>query len=88
MSKNTLFSYFSKSPAAARKVTSPLTADDVGDQKSKSPKETANRSRTGTGWVTTTGRTVGDVNGHVNSQCYELLPSYSYVSKDNCGDTM
>ncbi len=41
MPKNTLFSYFSKSPAVPRKATSPLTADDVGDEKSKSPKEAA-----------------------------------------------
>ncbi|XP_033640935.1 DNA mismatch repair protein Msh6-like [Asterias rubens] len=41
MPKNTLFSYFSKSPAVARKSTSPLTADDVGNEKSKSPKEAA-----------------------------------------------
>ncbi|XP_038051603.1 DNA mismatch repair protein Msh6-like [Patiria miniata] len=43
MQKNTLFSYFSKSPAVARKATSPVIADDVGEQKSKSPKETASK---------------------------------------------
>ncbi|XP_022106903.1 DNA mismatch repair protein Msh6-like [Acanthaster planci] len=66
MPKNTLFSYFTKSPAVARKATSPVIADDVGEQKSKSPKETAKGTQSnGTGMGMKRGKdckfSIGDI---------------------------